>query len=216
MRGSSVAPVEKSGLLEGSMPTETSRVDPTNWKSAAVYGGKMPETRWVRMICVSVNALPQEEAETLVEVVVELERGAVGDCDQALRIVVDLVLVGDGGDRRRVVLEAALDILDLIARFNRERSTTDKAAIRTSIGFASGPTLVGKAGTKRRSAYVCVGATTRRAVRLQALAALGAGPLVLDDATGSALAGRVATRALRPLVLPGSAAALPIHVLEAR
>ncbi|MGZ5278234.1 MAG: hypothetical protein ACXWCU_20200, partial [Caldimonas sp.] len=78
-----------------------------------------------------------------------------------------------------------------------------------------GEVVAGHAGTPRRAAYVCVGAAVQRALRLEALAAeRGAGAVLVDAASHAALAGRVATDASQPAVLPGSPAAVPVHALR--
>ncbi|MGZ5187458.1 MAG: adenylate/guanylate cyclase domain-containing protein, partial [Caldimonas sp.] len=121
---------------------------------------------------------------------------------------------GTGGAPWAAV-QAALEMRELAAQFNAERSALGKAPVALAIGIASGEVVAGHAGTPRRAAYVCVGAAVQRALRLEALAAeRGAGALLVDAATQAALAGRVATDASKPVVLPGSPAAMPVHALR--
>jgi adenylate cyclase len=112
-------------------------------------------------------------------------------------------------------VQAALEMIELVAMFNAERAASGKPPVVQGIGIASGEVLTGPAGTPRRAAQACLGAAVQRAARLEALASAHAESLLLDDATHAAAAGRVATRSLPPAVLPGSAAAVPVHALKA-
>ncbi len=111
-------------------------------------------------------------------------------------------------------VQAALEMLELVVQFNAERSALGKVPVVPSIGIASGEVVAGRAGTPRRAAYVCVGAAVERAARLEALAGERAGAVLIDGETHAALAGRVATSALSPVALPGSATAVPVHALK--
>lgn len=122
-------------------------------------------------------------------------------------------LRGDGGAAWAAV-QAALEMLELFALFNAERSATGKAPITLGIGIACGEVVTGQAGTPRRAAFVCIGPAVQRAARLEALAGEAGRSVLIDAATHAALAGRAATEALKPAVLPGSAAAVPLHALK--
>ena len=111
-------------------------------------------------------------------------------------------------------VRAALEMLELVALFNNERSASGKAAIELSIGIASGEVVAGHAGTPRRGAYVCVGAAVQRAARLEALATQHGGSALIDAATHAAVSGRAATDTLSPVALPGSATAVPVYALK--
>ena len=113
-------------------------------------------------------------------------------------------------------VQAALEMTELVAMFNAERSASGKLPIVQGIGIATGEVLTGQAGTPRRAAQACVGAAVQRAVRLEALATERAAPVLIDDVTNAAVAGRGATHAVPDAVLPGSAAAVPVHALKAR
>ena len=122
-------------------------------------------------------------------------------------------LRGDGGAPWAAV-QAALEMLELAALFNTERSAAGKTPITLGIGIAGGEVVAGQAGTPRRAAFVCIGPAVQRAARLEALAGEGGHTVLIDAATHSALAGRAATEALKPAVLPGCAAAVPLHALR--
>jgi adenylate cyclase len=111
-------------------------------------------------------------------------------------------------------VQAALEMLELVAMFNAERAASGKAPVALSIGIASGEVVAGYAGTPRRAAYVCVGAAVRRAARLEALTTQGAGAVLIDGTTHAALAGRALTETLASVTLPGSPAAVPVYALK--
>ena len=120
-----------------------------------------------------------------------------------------------GGGAPWAAVQAALEMGELVAQFNAERSALGKAPVVPSIGIASGEVVSGPAGTPRRSAQVCVGAAVERAARLEALASERAGATFIDAATHAALSGRAATESLPPSLLPGSPKAVPVHALKA-
>jgi adenylate cyclase len=122
--------------------------------------------------------------------------------------------VRSGGGAAWAAVQAALEMLELMAMFNAERTASGKATVALSIGIASGEVVAGYAGTPRRAAYVCVGAAVQRAARLEALATQRAGAVLIDSATHAALAGRALTDTLASVTLPGSPAAMPVYALK--
>ena len=111
-------------------------------------------------------------------------------------------------------MQAALEMGELMAQFNAERSATGKVPVGLGIGIASGEVVAGYAGTPQRTAYVCVGAAVERAARPEALAGGGAGAVLIDGRTRAAIGGRVPTETVSPAVLPGSPTAVPVHALK--
>ena len=129
-------------------------------------------------------------------------------------------LAGDGSssgtDAAWAALQSAREMRELVAQFNAERQAQGKPPIVLDVGIAGGEVVAGSAGTSQRAAYVCVGAAVQRAARLEALAAARpGGATLIDGATEAALRGRIASDALAPVVLPGAAAAMPVHALKA-
>ncbi len=118
------------------------------------------------------------------------------------------------GDAAGAAVQAALEMLELVAQFNAERAALGKPAIALHVGIASGEVVAGDAGTARRMAFVCVGAAVERAACLEALASGRAGAVLIDAATHAALSGREPTQALPSAVLPGSPSAVPVHALK--
>ncbi len=110
-------------------------------------------------------------------------------------------------------VQATREMAELAAQFNAERSAAGRDALGLGVGLASGEVVLGRAGTQRRPVLVCVGAAAQRAVRLEALAAERELSVLIDAATHAALAGRAATSALAPALLPGSAKAQAVYLL---
>ncbi len=110
-------------------------------------------------------------------------------------------------------VQATREMAELAAQFNAERSAAGRDALGLGVGLASGEVVLGRAGTQRRPVLVCVGAAAQRAVRLEALAAERELSVLIDAATHAALAGRAATSALAPSLLPGSAKAQAVYLL---
>ncbi|MEO8922759.1 MAG: response regulator [Caldimonas sp.] len=121
----------------------------------------------------------------------------------------------DGADAPASAAQAALEMVQLAAMFNAERSASGKEAVVAGIGIASGEVLAGNAGTPRRAAYVCIGAAAQRAAQLAALVPRQGGPILVDAATHAALAGRVAADAVPATLLAGSSKAAPAYALKA-
>jgi class 3 adenylate cyclase len=103
---------------------------------------------------------------------------------------------------------------EMVELFNAERAALGKAPIALAIGIASGEITAGYTGARERAAFTCVGTTVDRATRLQAHAAQGGHAIVLDAATQSATAGRVATHPIGSLALPGAKRAGPVHAVQ--
>ncbi len=123
------------------------------------------------------------------------------------------------GDRLTAVFEgaaqaavpAALEMTQLLAMFNAERSAAGKPAVAQGIGIARGDVLTGHVGTPQRAVRVWLGTALQRAERLQALASERGAPVLIDAAAHTALAGSLATTSQPPAVLPGNAAAVAVH-----
>lgn len=75
--------------------------------------------------------------------------------------------------------------------------------------------IAGYTGTQRRATYTCIGNTANLAARLESHTKQTARAVLIDDATCQALAGRIATEALGPVVFKGKAVAVEVHALSA-
>jgi adenylate cyclase len=120
-----------------------------------------------------------------------------------------------GGGAPMAAAQTALEMTELLALFNRERSASGKAPVESRIGIASGEVVTGECGTPRRAAYVCVGATVERAARLAALATQAGCSVLIDGASRAAVSGRLATDAVQTAALPGSLEDGSVYALSA-
>ena len=85
-------------------------------------------------------------------------------------------------------MRAALEMLDLVDRFNREQVLRGRMEIRIGIGIASGPVIAGFTGTQQRVTYTCVGDTVNLAAHLEAHTKVVGQPILIDDNTRNGLA----------------------------
>src|SRR5262249_12724588 len=88
-------------------------------------------------------------------------------------------------DHRERAVRAALEMLDLVAGFNREQAARGGPEIRIGIGIASGPLVAGFTGTERRVTYTCVGDTVNLAAHLEAHTKVVGHPILIDANTRS-------------------------------
>jgi adenylate cyclase len=70
-------------------------------------------------------------------------------------------------DHADLAVDAALAIVDQVARFNQQRLAQGLQAVHVRMGLASGEALVGDLGTRFRIAYTAVGDCINLASRLQ-------------------------------------------------
>ena len=112
-------------------------------------------------------------------------------------------------------VRAALDMAEMIELLNAERAAAGKGPIAIGIGIASGEVIAGYTGTQQRATYTCVGDTVNLAARLEAHTKAAARTVLIDGDTHAALAGRLATEALEPVLLKGKAGAVAVHAVSA-
>lgn len=90
----------------------------------------------------------------------------------------------------QAAVQAAQDLVDLLAMFDaeaRKASAPDGAALRTGVGVARGPLVVGTATVAGRAVRACVGAAVTRAEAMAAECARTGQACLLDDATRESL-----------------------------
>jgi adenylate cyclase len=95
-----------------------------------------------------------------------------------------LALFGVGGNSTThadAAVAAARDMLDSLARLNRELTLHGKAALAIGIGIHTGPAIVGSIGSPNRLEYTAIGNTVNFASRVESLTKeLGTQLLVTD------------------------------------
>lgn len=86
-----------------------------------------------------------------------------------------------------LALQAALEILDEVSRFNAERRANGVFPVRVRIGIATGVALVGELGTRFRSSYTAIGDVVNTASRLQQAARNAQYDIVVSSDTAQAV-----------------------------
>jgi len=94
-------------------------------------------------------------------------------------------------DHRARAVQAGLEMLELVAGFEREQAARGKPVIRIGIGIASGQVIAGYTGTERRVTYTCVGDTVVVGAHLEQHTKVIGRPLLIDEHTRAGLASTV-------------------------
>jgi len=131
------------------------------------------------------------------------------------------LIVGDGlmaifgapaplADHAECAVRAALEMIETIELFNRERAAAAKPQIRIGIGIASGEMVAGYTGTNERATYTCIGDTVNVAARLETHTKIAQRPILIDGTTRSALSDAIAVEALGAVPFKGKAATVDV------
>jgi len=133
-------------------------------------------------------------------------------------------MIGDGlmavfgaplavSDHEERAVRAAIEMTDLVAMFNDERTRDGKPPIRIGIGMASGEMVAGYTGTKARATYTCIGNIVNVAARIEAHTKVAKRAILMDRATRDALGERIKTEALGTAQLKGVSEATELFAL---
>ena len=90
-------------------------------------------------------------------------------------------------DHRSRAVQAALEMLELVAGFEREQAARGKPQIKIGIGIASGQVIAGYTGTERRVTYTCVGDTVVVGAHLEQHTKVLDRPILIDERTREGL-----------------------------
>jgi class 3 adenylate cyclase len=90
-------------------------------------------------------------------------------------------------DHAERAVRAGLEMLELVADFDREQAAQGKPQIQIGIGVASGQVIAGYTGTERRVTYTCVGDTVNLAAHLEAHTKVLGRPILIDEHARAAL-----------------------------
>ena len=94
-------------------------------------------------------------------------------------------------DHAERAVRAGLEMLELVASFDRDQAAQGKPQIRIGIGIASGQVIAGYTGTERRVTYTCVGDTVNLAAHLEAHTKVLGQPILIDEQTRAGLSSAV-------------------------
>jgi adenylate cyclase len=98
-------------------------------------------------------------------------------------------------------VQCALDQMEVLGRFNRERIGVGKPALAVGLGIHTGPGVVGYVGSSKALSYTTIGDTANTSARLCASAA--SGQIVVSEATLSKLGNRFEFEEIEPRSLKG-------------
>jgi len=118
-------------------------------------------------------------------------------------------------DHCSATVRAALEMIELVAMFNLERTAVGKREIRIGIGIATGDVVAGYTGTNERATYTCIGDTVNLAARLETHTKAVALPILIDDATRASLGADIAVDALGPVNIRGKSQSVDVFSVPA-
>jgi adenylate cyclase len=136
------------------------------------------------------------------------------------------LMIGDGlmavfgapltlADPELSAVHAALEMVDLVELFNRDRTAMGKRDIRIGVGIASGEMVAGYTGTKARATYTCIGDTVNLAARIEAHTKVAGSAILIDGATRAALGERIGVAPLGPVEFKGIGTAVEVFAVQA-
>jgi adenylate cyclase len=98
-------------------------------------------------------------------------------------------------------VQCALDQMQVLGRFNRQRMADGKPSLAVGVGIHSGPGVVGYVGSSKALSYTVIGDTANTSARLCSSAA--AGQIVISEMTLARLGSRFEFEEIEPRSLKG-------------
>ena len=117
-------------------------------------------------------------------------------------------------DHRERSVQAALEMLELLAAFNQQQAALDKPQIKIGVGIATGKVIAGFTGTQHRATYTCIGDTVNLAARIESHTKVAQCPILIDQYTREGLPEGIPTEALGPITFKGKHQ--PIHIFAVK
>jgi len=114
-------------------------------------------------------------------------------------------------DHRERAVRAALEMMEMLAVFNREQTSQDKIPIQIGIGIASGKMIAGYTGTQHRAVYTCIGDTVNLASRIEDYTKQAGKPILISEDTQLGLPESIKTEFLGPVTFKGKHQAVGIY-----
>jgi class 3 adenylate cyclase len=112
-------------------------------------------------------------------------------------------------------VRAAVEMIEMVDLFNRDRAAAGKPEIRIGIGIASGEMVAGYTGTNERATYTCIGDTVNVAERIEAHTKVAGRAILIDATTRDELAAGVPVEPLGPIVFKGKTAPVDVFAVGA-
>jgi adenylate cyclase len=114
---------------------------------------------------------------------------------------------------QRAVL-AAMEMVDLLEDFNRQRLAQGKMPIRIGIGIASGQMIAGYTGTQHRATYTCIGDTVNLAARLENHTKITGKPILIDEDTRQKLPEEINVEPLGEMLFKGKSEKVSVYAIS--
>ena len=166
-----------------------------------------------------VESLPPEETIDLLNTYYTLMFDAISGHGGVVNLMLGDGLMAIFGaplplpDHCQCAVEAALEMIELVDMFGRDRAAAGKPPIRIGIGIATGDMVAGYAGTQERATYTCIGDPVNVASRLESHTKEVGQPILIDDATRAGLRGQIFVDALGPVPLRGKARTVDVFAV---
>ena len=166
-----------------------------------------------------VESLPPEETIDLLNTYYTLMFDAISGHGGVVNLMLGDGLMAIFGaplplpDHCQCAVEAALEMIELVEMFGRDRAAAGKPPIRIGIGIATGDMVAGYAGTQERATYTCIGDPVNIASRLESHTKEVGQPILIDDATRAGLRGQISVDALGPVPLRGKARSVDVFAV---
>ena len=117
-------------------------------------------------------------------------------------------------DHRHRAVQAALEMMELLAVFNQDQTARDKPQIRIGVGIATGKVVAGFTGTQHRATYTCIGDTVNLASRIEAHTKVVQHPILIDQYTREGLPEDIAAEPLGAETFKGKQQAVNIFAIK--
>lgn len=114
----------------------------------------------------------------------------------------------DHGER---AVRSALEMMELIEAFSRDRVAQGKVPVKIGIGIASGKVIAGYTGTQRRATYTCVGDVVNLASRLEQHTKVLKQGILVDEATMRSLGDGIRTESQGMQPIRGKAEPVSVY-----
>ena len=150
-----------------------------------------------------VESQPPEETIDLLNTYYTLMFDAIGSHGGVVNQMIGAPL--PLADHEASAVRAALEMIELVDMFNRERAAAGKPQIKIGIGIASGEMVAGYAGTSKRATYTCIGDTVNLASRLETHTKVALKTILIDSATRGKLGEDIDVEPLGAVEIKGKA-----------
>ncbi|SRR5581483_11093373 len=120
----------------------------------------------------------------------------------------------DDPEQERHAIITAIEMQKELVNLNAKWEKAKKPTIQMGIGIHTGLAIVGNIGSEKRVDYTAVGDTVNVAARIEQTTKMLKKPILISEATHSALHGEFKSTCLGPVILPGRKEATVIYSID--